>query len=95
MFASWKDSSGVNEHIHHLSYLPFYWGVQLSSILGKFKLHNTVLSTTVTMLYIISSDLIYLITEGLYGELICLYFAYPTAPCNYFSTVFTSLIYIF
>ena len=44
-------------------YLPLLFAYML----GKFKLYNTVLSTVVTMSYIISSALIHFITASLYS----------------------------
>lgn len=49
--------------------------------LSKLQLYNTELSTVVTMLYIISSDLIHLIPQSLYSHLPTLpYFPHPSSP---------------
>ena len=59
----------VNEHNRHFTYLSFFsWLEHLGSVYSviKFQLYNTVLSTIVIMLYIISLSLIHLLTETLY-----------------------------
>ena len=69
MYTLWKDSSHqVNEHIFHLPCLPFFFGWEhLSSTFLENFSYTIVLSTIVTMLYIRSLDLVFLITEGLYS----------------------------
>ena len=63
--------------------------------LSKFQLYNTVLSTTIDMLYVRHSELIHLKTEGLYFSPTSPYFPQPTAPGSCFYTPWVWLQFFF
>lgn len=71
----------INKHIHHLIYLPifFCFGGNTNSTLSTFQAYYTVISATVTTLYIRCPDLIHLLTESLY-RFYQTPFPHPPAP---------------
>lgn len=79
----------INKHIHHLIYLPifFCFGGNTNSTLSTFQAYYTVISTTVTTLYIRCPDLIHLLTESLYRftKLLFSPIHQPLANTNLFS----------
>lgn len=62
MYILWNDYaiSLVNIHHHTVRHFFLWWELKIS--LSNFQIHNTVLSTVVTMLYIAFPGLIYLIS---------------------------------
>ena len=60
----------ITTSIDSHSYLFFCVAKDLRSFLSRFQVYNTMLLTRVTMMCIVSSELIFLITENLYS-LIC------------------------
>lgn len=73
----WKDSPS-HEHIYHLTYLSFSV-CQNIWVFSKFQLYNAILSTTVTMFHIRSSELTHFIAESFYSFTNLSLFSLPPA----------------
>ena len=87
-YTLWKDCPHlVNTSITTYIYLYVCVWEHVSFTLSKFRLHNTVLTTTVTMFYIRSSDLIRLTAESLYPFSNLSLFPPTLAPGNHFSSL--------
>ena len=76
----------ITSHIFHLFFLGTT-GMRTSDFhpLSKLQSYSMILSTTVIVLYIRSSDFIHLIAESLYASNNFSLFPYHPAPGNYYS----------